>query len=44
MTARAIDRLLPRGAEVSGQISFDGQDVRGLDGPGAARATATRSR
>ncbi len=32
MTARAIDRLLPRGAEVSGQIRFDGQDVRGLDG------------
>ncbi|HEY3903359.1 MAG TPA: ABC transporter ATP-binding protein [Streptosporangiaceae bacterium] len=32
MTARAIDRLLPRGAEVSGQIRFDGQDVRGLAG------------
>jgi oligopeptide/dipeptide ABC transporter ATP-binding protein len=30
MTARAIDRLLPRGAEVSGQISFDGSDVMAL--------------
>jgi len=27
MTARAIDRLLPTGAKVSGRISFDGQDV-----------------
>jgi ABC-type glutathione transport system ATPase component len=32
MTARAIDRLLPRGAEVSGQISFDGSDVMALGG------------
>jgi oligopeptide/dipeptide ABC transporter ATP-binding protein len=30
MTARAIDRLLPRGAEVRGQIRFEGQDVAGL--------------
>ena len=32
MTARAIDRLLPRGAEVSGQIRFDGDDVMTLSG------------
>ncbi|HEX9030873.1 MAG TPA: ABC transporter ATP-binding protein [Streptosporangiaceae bacterium] len=32
MTARAIDRLLPPGAEVSGQIRFDGADVSGLSG------------
>ena len=34
MTARAIDRLLPRGAEVSGQISFGGADVMSLSGAG----------
>ena len=34
MTARAIDRLLPRGAEVSGQISFGGSDVMSLAGHG----------
>jgi oligopeptide/dipeptide ABC transporter ATP-binding protein len=34
MTARAIDRLLPRGAEVSGQILFDGADVHALSGAG----------
>jgi oligopeptide/dipeptide ABC transporter ATP-binding protein len=32
MTARAIDRLLPRGAEVSGRITFDGADVHALAG------------
>ncbi len=32
MTARAIDRLLPRGAEVSGQIRYDGVDVMSLSG------------
>src|SRR5258708_21994387 len=32
MTARAIDRLLPRGAEVSGQIRYDGVDVMTLSG------------
>ena len=32
MTARAIDRLLPRGAEVDGTIRFQGQDVRSLAG------------
>ncbi len=32
MTARAIDRLLPRGAEVDGTISFDGRDVNALSG------------
>ena len=34
MTARAIDRLLPRGAAVSGQIRFDGADVMTLAGAG----------
>jgi oligopeptide/dipeptide ABC transporter ATP-binding protein len=33
MTARAIDRLLPPGAQVAGQIRVGGQDVRGLAGP-----------
>jgi oligopeptide/dipeptide ABC transporter ATP-binding protein len=32
MTARAIARLLPTGAQVSGQVSFDGTDVLALDG------------
>jgi oligopeptide/dipeptide ABC transporter ATP-binding protein len=32
MTARAIDRLLPRGAEVQGSIRFGGADVMGLTG------------
>jgi oligopeptide/dipeptide ABC transporter ATP-binding protein len=32
MTARAIDRLLPRGAEVDGEIRFEGRDVRALSG------------
>jgi oligopeptide/dipeptide ABC transporter ATP-binding protein len=32
MTARAIDRLLPRGAEVDGSIRFDGRDVHTLAG------------
>jgi len=32
MTARAIDRLLPRGAEVDGSIRFDGRDVHTLSG------------
>jgi oligopeptide/dipeptide ABC transporter ATP-binding protein len=32
MTARAIDRLLPRGAEVQGSILFDGSDVSALSG------------
>ncbi len=32
MTARAIDRLLPRGAEVQGSIRFRGADVSGLAG------------
>lgn len=30
MTVRAIDRLLPRGAQVSGGITFDGADVMSL--------------
>ena len=33
MTARAIDRLLPRGAETAGTIRFAGQDVGALVGP-----------
>jgi oligopeptide/dipeptide ABC transporter ATP-binding protein len=32
MTARAIDRLLPRGAEVSGQLSYEGADIMSLTG------------
>jgi oligopeptide/dipeptide ABC transporter ATP-binding protein len=36
MTARAIDRLLPRGAAVDGTICFDGAEVSGLSG-GALR-------
>lgn len=32
MTARAIDRLLPRGAQVHGQIRFEGADVSALSG------------
>ena len=32
MTARAIDRILPRGAEVDGSIRFGGRDVRTLSG------------
>ena len=36
MTVRAIDRLLPRGAEVSGSIRFDGTDVMALDKRGLA--------
>ncbi|MEP7023891.1 MAG: ABC transporter ATP-binding protein [Actinomycetota bacterium] len=37
MTARAIDRLLPRGAEVSGQIRFGGQPVDALSGQALRR-------
>ena len=37
MTARAIDRLLPGGAEVSGTIRFDGSDVGGLSGAALRR-------
>jgi len=32
MTARAIDRLLPPGAQVEGQVRYRGQDVSGLAG------------
>jgi len=32
MTARAIDRLLPPGAQVDGMITFDGQNVGALSG------------
>jgi oligopeptide/dipeptide ABC transporter ATP-binding protein len=37
MTARAIDRLLPRGAEVTGSIRFGGEDVNQLTGAGLRR-------
>ena len=37
MTARAVARLLPRGAEVAGAIRYDGADVGALRG-GALRA------
>jgi oligopeptide/dipeptide ABC transporter ATP-binding protein len=32
MTARAVARLLPQGAQVKGRITFDGHDVRTLGG------------
>ena len=34
MTARAIGRLLPRGAKTNGSVLFDGRDVLGLGGSG----------
>jgi oligopeptide/dipeptide ABC transporter ATP-binding protein len=37
MTARAIDRLLPRGAEVTGSIRFGSEDVNELTGTGLRR-------
>ena len=37
MTARAIDRLLPAGAQVTGSIRFAGQDVSALTGAGLRR-------
>jgi oligopeptide/dipeptide ABC transporter ATP-binding protein len=33
MTTRTITRLLPSGAQVSGQVLFEGTDVASLDGP-----------
>jgi oligopeptide/dipeptide ABC transporter ATP-binding protein len=32
MTARAVDRLLPKGAQVEGEVRFDGVDVATLTG------------
>jgi oligopeptide/dipeptide ABC transporter ATP-binding protein len=37
MTARAIDRLLPRGAETDGEIRFGGQPVGALSGSALRR-------
>jgi oligopeptide/dipeptide ABC transporter ATP-binding protein len=37
MTARSIARLLPRGAAVRGEISFDGQSVLSMRGPALRR-------
>jgi oligopeptide/dipeptide ABC transporter ATP-binding protein len=37
MTARAIDRLLPRGAEVTGQIRLGGQPVGSMSGQALRR-------
>jgi oligopeptide/dipeptide ABC transporter ATP-binding protein len=37
MTARAIDRLLPRGAEVDGAITFAGRDIGALSGAALRR-------
>jgi oligopeptide/dipeptide ABC transporter ATP-binding protein len=37
MTARAIDRLLPRGAEVHGAIRFGGSDIGSLSGAALRR-------
>jgi oligopeptide/dipeptide ABC transporter ATP-binding protein len=41
MTARAIDQLLPPGAQVEGQVRYRGHDVSGLAGP-ELRAFRTR--
>jgi oligopeptide/dipeptide ABC transporter ATP-binding protein len=40
MTARAVDRLLPEGAEVTGRIVFDGKDVMTLGGADLRRFRA----
>jgi oligopeptide/dipeptide ABC transporter ATP-binding protein len=40
MTARAIDRLLPAGAQVEGSLRFDGADVRTLAGADLRRYRA----
>ncbi|HEY2296459.1 MAG TPA: ABC transporter ATP-binding protein [Jatrophihabitans sp.] len=37
MTARAIDRLLPAGAEVAGTVTFDGSNVATLSGSALRR-------
>ena len=37
MTARAIGRILPRGAQADGIITFDGADIGKLDGKGLRR-------
>jgi len=37
MTARAVDRLLPTGAQVSGTVTFDGSDVTTLSGAALRR-------
>jgi oligopeptide/dipeptide ABC transporter ATP-binding protein len=42
MTARAISRLLPKGARVGGSIRFDGTDIGTMD-PSAVRAYRTTS-
>ena len=44
MTARAIARLLPDGAQVTGQVTFDGTDVLGLSGQPPSARTAPRWR
>jgi oligopeptide/dipeptide ABC transporter ATP-binding protein len=40
MTARAVDRLLPEGAEVTGRMVFDGKDVMTLAGADLRRFRA----
>jgi oligopeptide/dipeptide ABC transporter ATP-binding protein len=37
MTARAVARILPPGARVTGSVQFDGTDVAGLRGPALRR-------
>jgi oligopeptide/dipeptide ABC transporter ATP-binding protein len=37
MTARAVDRLLPRGAQVEGTVRFEGQEVHTLAGAALRR-------
>ena len=40
MTAKAIARLLPKGAEVTGSVTFDGTDVLALEGDDLRRHRA----
>jgi oligopeptide/dipeptide ABC transporter ATP-binding protein len=40
MTAKAIARLLPKGAQCSGRVTFDGTDVLALDGDALRRHRA----
>ena len=41
MTAKAIARLLPAGAQTEGSVIFNGQDVRGLSPPDSAATGRT---
>ena len=41
MTAKAIARLLPKGAETQGSVTFDGTDVLALEGDALNKHRAT---